>query len=431
MALIDTTNTIDTSIHLKAKLSNNMVGDNWYLENLQEKRNQDWEYRYNVINIEEELNKQINYTTEMPCYTPIDAVIQTVKSDRGKPLGDDWASLAFRDLSHPNNIGFRYRFDFTYDGEGMQDLSSMSEEEKYYNTSVWLAVNKSSISAGNALVVRRCNTSVALVGSPTRDYKNITEVRYEPAVLENELKLINIYYNQTTVIPQAEWYMTMQLNYFTNFIKINDRMIIGGVDTEDESNNTLFKVKAIVKANSNRTFSKFGSYDLENIPLIILGLDRDLAGEDDDFYKRIAVQSPIYPVQSIPVEDNIPEGEYVIDINSPEDNLILLGNTIEKQVFLIDSDGKKEYGKIDSISMELLGVPKEEQMKYYTWEYLFRKDIYNNDTNEIIGFKIKNLKKYDDNYLVVTCNIKANIETRITDIQIYESKFYFELGGFY
>ena len=75
MAIIDTTNIIDSSIHLKAQLKHNMVGDNYYLEDLQEKRNSDWEYRYNVIDIEEELNKQCDYSKELPCYTPIDAVI--------------------------------------------------------------------------------------------------------------------------------------------------------------------------------------------------------------------------------------------------------------------------------------------------------------------------------------------------------------------
>lgn len=154
--------------------------------------------------------------------------------------------------------------------------------------------------------------------------------------------------------------MTMQLNYFTNFIKINDRIVIGGVDIEDKSNNTLFKVKAIVKANSNRTFAKPGTYELENIPLIILGLDRDVADEEDDFYNRIAVQSPIYPIPVIPEKDNIPTDNFVVNINDPLDktldNTILLGQTIEREINLanaeLEEDSEFEF------EVDLLGVPK-------------------------------------------------------------------------
>ena len=54
MAILDTTGLVDSSILLKSKLKHNMVGDNYYIQNLQDKRNQDWEYRYNVVDIEEE-----------------------------------------------------------------------------------------------------------------------------------------------------------------------------------------------------------------------------------------------------------------------------------------------------------------------------------------------------------------------------------------
>ena len=48
MAVINTTNVIDSSMYLKAKLPKNMVGENYYIENLQDKRNKDWAYRYNA-----------------------------------------------------------------------------------------------------------------------------------------------------------------------------------------------------------------------------------------------------------------------------------------------------------------------------------------------------------------------------------------------
>ena len=36
MAVINTTNVIDSSMYLKAKLPKNMVGENYYIENLQD-----------------------------------------------------------------------------------------------------------------------------------------------------------------------------------------------------------------------------------------------------------------------------------------------------------------------------------------------------------------------------------------------------------
>ena len=66
MAILNTTDIVDSSIMLKARLKHNMVGDNYYIQNLQYKRDQDWEYRYNTVDIEEEKDRQIEYTTKMP-----------------------------------------------------------------------------------------------------------------------------------------------------------------------------------------------------------------------------------------------------------------------------------------------------------------------------------------------------------------------------
>ena len=76
MAIIDTSNTIDSSIFLKAKLKDNMVGDNYYIENIQARRNRDWDYRFNRVDIEEELERQYYYTKDIPVYTPIEVVIK-------------------------------------------------------------------------------------------------------------------------------------------------------------------------------------------------------------------------------------------------------------------------------------------------------------------------------------------------------------------
>ena len=128
MALVDTTKVIDNSIFLKAKLDKNMVGSNYYIENLQHKRDKDWEFRYNLVDIEEENEKQCDYTDEYPKYTPIDVVIRNVKSDKGKDLGSDWANIAFRNLKHPVFLGKRFRFQREFN-----DISNLQEEDKIYH----------------------------------------------------------------------------------------------------------------------------------------------------------------------------------------------------------------------------------------------------------------------------------------------------------
>jgi len=122
----------------------------------------------------------------------------------------------------------RYRFSLDF-----PDMTLMTEEEKHYDTSVWLAINKSPIKPGNSCVVRRCNCNIALVGSYDNSYTNLNEIRYEPAIIENDNKYVNVYSNMVLSVPQAEYYLTMQLNYFTNCIKINQRLMLGGTDPTD------------------------------------------------------------------------------------------------------------------------------------------------------------------------------------------------------
>lgn len=293
MAVINTTNVVDSSMFLKARLKKNMVGDNYYIENLQDKRNQDWAYRYNVVDIEEEKNRQIVYTNKLPEYKPLEVVIRSVKNDKGQDLGTDWASVSFKDLKYPNPVGARYRFSYDF-----PKMAEMTEEEKYYGTSVWIAINENPLRAGNQSIIRRCNANIALVGSPTRKQEDMTEHRYEPVVLENELKYMNMYFNQTLVVPQAEWYITMQMNYFSNCIKVNNRLIFGGTCAKDVENNSVYKVKAVIKCTATSTFMRPGSDGIEEIPLVVIAVDKDTTSAEDNLVDRIAVNAPVYYVPS-------------------------------------------------------------------------------------------------------------------------------------
>ena len=459
MAVFDSTNVIDSSIHLKAKLDKNRVGENYYIQNLQDLRDRDWYTRYNVIGIEEELHKQTEYSTESPEYAPIDVVIRTVKGEKGQDLGTDWADLAFRDLHHPNELGDRYRFSTEF-----LDMSEMSEEEKYYNTSVWLAVNKNPVSAGNNVVVRRCNSNIALVGSPSMDYENLKEVHYEPVILENDLKFISMYYNMTVVIPQSEWYATMQLNYYTNCIKINDRVIFGGVSGDDRSNNAVFMVKAIVKAGAQNTFSKNGSAELDKIPICLLALDKDTISSRDNFYNRVADRAPMYqmPLVAPVYEYYITLTDESVDLDEvkgePFTQRLLLtqeqtycawlmfnnrpafggnadfsvtmelvyknfkdDNTAGDDIYPVNVEDLEDFEQLqerlerEEAREEYTDVPVEDEGSYYSFEIL--------GNNK---FSIKNLKACPFGILRVTCSC-----SQPGTEDLLEQRFYIELGGFY
>lgn len=440
MPVFDTSNVIDNSIYLKAKLKTNKVSDNYYIQNLQYKRDKDWLMRYNVVNIEEELNKQVNYTIESPNYTPIDVVIRQVKSETGVDLGSDWADIAFRDLQHYNNIGSRYRFSTEF-----PNMEQMTEEEKKYETSIWITVNKNPVSAGNNCVLRRCNSSIAFVGSPELDYNDITEIHYEPIILENDLKYISMYYNMTTVIPQSEWYATMQLNYFSNCITINDRVIFGGVNLDDKQNNAVYKVKAVVKASALNTFSKKGSTEIEKIPLCIVAFDKDEINETgDDFINKVAQQAPIYLTKEI-----LPVYKYYFILNdyNEEDNTnqiidtytdkILLGQEQEYITKLILNDNIQqvdtyeitaqlyEYKEDEDLNSstygETIAIPIDNQEEYY--EFVIDTD----KSQQGNIFIIKNLKAF--NFGSINITVKA--QDPQNDTNYITQNFYIKLGGFY
>lgn len=425
MAVIDTTNVVESTLFLKAKFPHNKVGANYYIQNLQEIRNKQWEYRPNLVDIEEELEKQTTYTQEVPVYSPIDVVIKTVKDENGEDLSTDWANISFRDLRHPNFLGKRYRFDTSF-----PDMSLMTEEEKHYETCIWVTVNNSPVGAGNSCLIRRCNASLVFLGSPDCTYDNVTETHIEPAVLENDLKYINVYYNSTVVVPQAEWYATVQMNYFTNNVKVNDRFIFGGVDLQDRENNAVYRVKAIVKSASTKTYSKDGSAELDNIPLVIIAMDKDVIDAKDDFATRTANMSPLYRTKpyepfyeyyiKLFCDDLIDENPDYLTDNVQEHGVyhedILAGTTETYTAKLLWNKNEKPVKFDFSVKLELGKANKNKPEDYFDFEVL-------SDNT----FAITNRKPYVYKPLIVTCScVNPNNEN-----EIISQDFEITLRGFY
>ena len=298
-------------------------------------------------------------------------------------------------------------------------MSLMSEEDKYFNTSIWININESPIKPGASCIVRRCNSSIALVGSPSREYGNITEVRYEPVVLENDLKYMNLYYNQTLVVPQAEWYVTMQMNYFANAIKINDRLILGGVDLADKENNSVYKVKAVIKCNSTSTFQRNVDDGVDNIPYVILALDKDMVSGEDDFEKRIPAHAPLYYVPDIK-----PVNHFYIHITDEGGETVvgnirmMLGETYKFNAALYINDMLLKDEKL-TYKVTLPGIKEENWGNYFEFVQI--------DNN---SFTIKNLKACNRGLLVINISC-PNPEYPDDEDKVITNEFSIKLGGFY
>lgn len=422
MAVINTTDVVESSMFLKAKLKKNMVGDNYYIESLQSKIDAEWNYRHNVVDIEEENNKQVFYSTQKPVYTPIEVVIQHVVTDKGVKLAEDWKKLVFRNVKHPVFRGKRFRFSLDFEKNPLY-----TEEEKELEASIWLGVNLDQVDPTSGIVVRKCNSNLIFAGSPNLNHDNITEYHCEPCILDDEFKYINVYMNSVVNINQAEIYATMQYNHFTKNVKVNDRFIIGNTDLEDRQNNTVFKVKAVSKYTGDSTF-KIGTIKEDmNIPLVIIALDRDVLSDNDDLEHRVAMQPALYKVEELnEVEPSIPNDKELEDENNviPEnkeqyefivstdcDNKILLEETGTFVCKLLCNNNEIDSEEITCVA-DLLGTEKD--------SLYFELTQVNQNT-----FTIYNKRPYLNNKLLLTfsCkNVKGVTYTKEVSVM---------LGGYY
>lgn len=406
MAIIDTSNIVDSAMLMKAKLPINLSMENHYIEDLQAKRSADFYYRYNVITLEEEKNKNVEYTDIRPYYTPIEAVIQTVKDDKGKELSDDWRRLSFEKMDCERRLGKRYRFGYEF-----EKFPSMTEDEKEYNSSIWLTINMNTSSSSADVVVRRCNSNVILVGSDTMEYGNIIETHKEPIILESNIQYTSYYKSLVLDTVSGDAYLIAQLNYFTNFIKVNDRLIIGNTSSFKENNN-LYKVKNLNKFNSVSTFRVGYDSNLEYVPIIVASLEKDVIMGGDDFPNRVAERSPMYKVQKTKEISNTYELKYMGDIP----NSISLGNKKTYNVQLYN--GIVSYDADINIAIQLVNSDGSrylgDDFEYYEFKKL--------DNNH---FYIKNCKQFKNGHLQVVASTITPLNTEVSLISEIE------LRGFY
>lgn len=82
---------------------------------------------------------------------------------------------------------------------------------------------------------------------------NYTTEWYEPAVLDYNPQYTISYFNDVINTPKSETYVYVQFNEYTKNIKMSDRFILGALDFDDISNNSVYKVKEVFKVGAKYT----------------------------------------------------------------------------------------------------------------------------------------------------------------------------------
>lgn len=182
--------------------------DNYYLRELQDKVDAEWDYRPNRVQVEYETVKNSDK------WSPIEVVSQSVKNEKGKDVSEDFLNLVFRDIQESRfEVGHKFRFSRAH---------NLNDSVKDKN--VWLVINRNTATMTSSVVVQRCNGTLA---SQWIDEQGVAHNHYEPAILSGELNSVNLFYNSVADSPQAHLVVTVQWNDFTSKYQMNQRFILG------------------------------------------------------------------------------------------------------------------------------------------------------------------------------------------------------------
>lgn len=277
--VINTTNQLTP--YTLVQTPKNLVKDNYFIDNLQEKIWADWEYRPNRVDIEQE--KGIGQEQ----YFPLEVVIQNIKNDKGEKVSDDYKRIVFQDVKYQVRLGTRFRFSFDFD-----------LQQPDIDKNIWLATNKDSTVPTASVVLTRCNGTL---GSIVIDAQGKSKYHYEPCVSTTKLTSVNFHYANEIIVPQSQIILLVQHNKYTRDYYINQRFILGY--------DTVYKVKGMDKFNSLHT------YQPEDVDIIVLYAEVDEKAAEDDFEHRIAFnKANVPPVQS----EEVVEGNTTFKITTPD-----------------------------------------------------------------------------------------------------------------
>lgn len=336
------------------------VPENYWLKELQDKVNADWDLRPNRFLVE----KESTFGTEQ--YEPLEVVLQTVKNDKGTALSDDWRRVVFKDIHYQCPLGLKFRFSYSF-------LNNESEVDK----NIWLASNRNTNGPTASVVIVRCNGTL---GSEYVDSKGITHYHYEPVVQTKDLKSVNLFYNETAVGQSSDLVAIVQHNQFTRNYYVNQRFVIGY--------DQVYRIQAMSKFASNYT------YKPDDLGTIILYLEIVEKSQYDNFQTRIAYNQK----ERVEVETTGSDGVYSIQMDTPTTIPEMLGSEaviFKPTVYLEDNPMNvaitTEY-QLMNTSTPPQPVADEVRDKYVQFEQL-----------EGNSFSLRKLRFYPGGNLYVTC----------------------------
>lgn len=350
--------------------------NNYYLRELQDKVDAEWNYRPNRILVEYETRKASDK------WMPIEVVLQGVKNEKGKPISEDYVDLVFRDIGESRfNVGDKFRFSRTY----KIDTANKKKD-------VWLVTNRNTFSMTSSVVVQRCNGTL---GSLWIDEQGVAHKHYEPVILSGELNSVNLFYNSVADSPQAHLVITAQHNCFTGQYKMNQRFILGPrmKDASGKLVSQVYRLKTIDR------FYGLSTDNPENVGLVKMYMEITELSEYDDFESRIAYQEDD-TLQFVNTNEN-----YAIAFDEPSYiDTILKSSEVTFKPVVTDSMGNR-YSNLNQYietSCVLENLPEIVNPATYIE---FVEHAATND--EQYYFTLRRKRVYLNGDLVVTCAVPA------------------------
>lgn len=360
--------------------------NNYYLKQLQDKINAEWGYRPNRVDIEYESNRALHdegvYTKSE--YAPIEVVIQSVKSETGEAVSDEYKRIVFRDiLENRFRIGSKFRFG-SFKGK---DIKSIPERQK----NVWLSINTDSVKMTSSMVIERCNGTL---GSLYTDNQGISHRHYEPVIQKKSLTGTNFSYNETAISPQAQLEITAQYNDYTRDYFINQRFIVGY--------DSVYRVKAINRFDGESTFWDVpgakgeAGIEVDQVGLMKIYLELVEKSADDDFENRIANQKSDVIIE----DDDTGDEEESIKFLLPEElPTFITEDPVIFSPIVIKKDGTQDTTKTVKLDCVLENLPTGVSI-----------DQYINISEKDGVITITRLRKYSRGNLILNWSICENGE---------------------
>lgn len=294
MAINNTSNKKASSYIMVSQSPKDYVNDNYFLKEFQDKVNADWRFRPNRVDVEQEIKRGTDK------YKTMEVVIQSVKTDSGMVISDDWRRIVFREINYACPIGTKFRIAPGYD-------PTVKDDQK----NIFLVVNKTDdVSPTSAVVIERCNGTL---GSIYLDDRGVTHYHYEPAIQEG-ISNTGLHYDELANDPSAVLTIKVQHNEYTRNYYINQRFVIGY--------DRVYRITNIDKFYAN------GTYNPQDVGVITLYLAIDEISNQDDLATRIAYNKAVETTKID--EDSV--DDYSIRIISPKvipNELSSLGETFE------------------------------------------------------------------------------------------------------